>query len=131
MPFRFPDNGLGVAVHHEDLETDLEFLRGLSPKCCSDLTELSVSLHLHDKYPILGKCIPLSQKQIAGRCLEETRPCGFCKSCLVDKIETWLEQTVMGDKYDSHAIGKSDETPSNWLIKEWKTFVFWNRTRGY
>ncbi|KAI1660468.1 hypothetical protein F4813DRAFT_379266 [Daldinia decipiens] len=73
----------------------------------------------------------LKARQAPGRCLGETRPCGFCKSCLVDKIESWLEQTVMGDEYNSHAIGKSKETPRNWLIKEWKTFVFWDLTRVY
>ncbi|KAI3319637.1 hypothetical protein HD806DRAFT_508632 [Xylariaceae sp. AK1471] len=33
-------------------------------------------------------------------------------------IETWLEHIVMGDEYDSLAVGKAEERPSEWLKKE-------------
>ncbi|KAI0849485.1 hypothetical protein F5Y00DRAFT_261617 [Daldinia vernicosa] len=65
MPFRSSNDGLDFRVHHKHLEEDLEFLRGLSPECCSNLTKLSVCLHLHGGYPSSAKCIPLSQKHIA------------------------------------------------------------------
>ncbi|KAI1464878.1 uncharacterized protein F4812DRAFT_440809 [Daldinia caldariorum] len=46
--------------------------------------------------------------------------CGDCTSCRVNVIESWLERSVMGDEYNSDAIGKLTQRPSYWLIKEWK-----------
>ncbi|KAI4867002.1 hypothetical protein F4820DRAFT_415137 [Hypoxylon rubiginosum] len=33
---------------------------------------------------------------------------------LVVEMETWLERVVMGNSYDSLAVGKADEEPSDW-----------------
>ncbi|KAI1496931.1 hypothetical protein F5X99DRAFT_424022 [Biscogniauxia marginata] len=36
------------------------------------------------------------------------------------EAENWLEQKVMGDEYDSYALGKAEELPSRWLALAWR-----------
>ncbi|KAI8959161.1 hypothetical protein F5Y11DRAFT_362080 [Daldinia sp. FL1419] len=39
-----------------------------------------------------------------------------CGDCRVEEVESYLERFVMGDEYDSFAVGKSKQRLSNWLI---------------
>ncbi|KAI1378363.1 hypothetical protein F4677DRAFT_392651 [Hypoxylon crocopeplum] len=55
---------------------------------------------------------------------------GLPHNCLdreMNKMESWLENMVMGDDYDSEAAGKGNEQPSIWLYKIWSTLehVWW------
>ncbi|KAK6953638.1 hypothetical protein Daesc_005943 [Daldinia eschscholtzii] len=63
-----------------------------------------------------------------NRCLGR---CGFCTSCRATKIESWLERSVMGDEYNSDVIGKLTQTPSYWLVKDWKNFISWDFSGNY
>jgi hypothetical protein len=38
-------------------------------------------------------------------------------------MEANLEKLVMGNNYDSYAVGKGEELPSPWLQDEWKRFI--------
>ncbi|KAF7529668.1 hypothetical protein G7054_g9789 [Neopestalotiopsis clavispora] len=47
----------------------------------------------------------------------------------VDSIESHLEKMVMGNEYDSLAVGRSKECPSVWLYGVWNfiEYVWWDR----
>ncbi|KAI1385633.1 uncharacterized protein F4822DRAFT_413776 [Hypoxylon trugodes] len=42
-----------------------------------------------------------------------------CTSCQYDDLEVWLEKFVMGGEYDSAAVGKAEDVPSEWVANDW------------
>lgn len=38
------------------------------------------------------------------------------------EMEVALEKLVMGEQYDSYAVGKGEELPSSWLLDEWERY---------
>ncbi|KAI0888586.1 uncharacterized protein GGS22DRAFT_184165 [Annulohypoxylon maeteangense] len=46
----------------------------------------------------------------------------------MNEMESWLEKMVMGDEYDSEAMGKLKRQPSIWLYVVWATLsqVWWS-----